>query len=94
MKSGIERRIDDLGRIVIPKELRKQVGMDYGDLCDVSIGEYGTIVIRKCSAIQDVSGEIDRIKNAILESEAAEDICEEAFRLLNGIEELIKTVRE
>ena len=36
----------------------------------------------------------DRIKNAVLDNEAAEDIREEVFRHLNGIEELIKTVRE
>ena len=94
MRNGIERRVDDLGRIVIPKELRQQVGINYGDLCDVSIGEHGTIAIQKQTSIQDVSGEIDRIKNAVLDSEAAEGIREEAFRLLNGIEELIKTVKE
>ena len=32
MRSGIKHRVDDLGRIVIPKELRRQVGIDYGDL--------------------------------------------------------------
>lgn len=94
MRSGIERRVNDLGRIVIPKELRQQVGINYGDLCDVSIGEHGTIVIQKQTSISDISGEIDRIKNAILDSEAAEDIREEAFRLLNGVDKLIKTVRE
>ena len=31
MKSGIIRRIDDLGRIVIPKELRKHLNADVGD---------------------------------------------------------------
>ena len=94
MRNGIERRVDDLGRIVIPKELRQQVGINYGDLCDVSIGEHGTIVIQKQTSIQDVSGEIDRIKNAVLDSEAAEGIREEAFRLLNGVEKLTKSVIE
>ena len=94
MRSGIERRVDDLGRIVIPKELRQQVGIDYGDLCDVSIGEHGTIVIQKQSTIRDVSGEIDRIKNAVLNNEAAAGICEEVFKHLNKVEELIKAVKE
>ena len=31
MKSGIIRRIDDLGRIVIPKEIRKAIGVKEGD---------------------------------------------------------------
>lgn len=94
MKIGINRRVDDLGRIVIPKELRQLVGINFGDLCNVSVGEQGTIIIQKQTTLQDVSGEIDRIKNAVLDNEAAEDIREEVFRHLNGIEQLIKTVRE
>lgn len=94
MKIGIDRRVDDLGRIVIPKELRQLVGINFGDLCNVSVGEQGTIIIQKQTTLQDVSGEIDRIKNAVLDNEAAEDIREEVFRHLNGIEQLIKTVRE
>lgn len=93
MRSGIERRVDDLGRIDIPKELRRQVGIDYGDLCDVSIRENGSIIIQKLSGIRDVSGEINRIKDAVME-ETAEDIREEVFQHLNKVEELIKIVRE
>lgn len=93
MRSGIERRVDDLGRIVIPKELRRQVGIDYGDLCDVSIGENGSIVIQKLSGIRDVSGEIERIKNAVME-ETAEDIREEVFQHLNSVEKLINSISE
>lgn len=94
MKIGINRRVDDLGRIVIPKELRQLVGINFGDLCNVSVGEQGTIIIQKQTTLQDVSGEINRIKNAVLDNEAAEDIREEVFSHLNGIEQLIKTVRE
>lgn len=94
MRSGIERRVDDLGRIVIPKELRQKVGIGYGDLCDISMGEYGTIVIQKQTSIQDVSGEIDRIKNAVQDNEAAESIVQEVFKHLNIVEELIKSVKE
>ena len=35
MKSGIIRRIDDLGRIAIPKEIRRQVGIEEGDLLEI-----------------------------------------------------------
>ena len=31
MKSGIIRRIDDLGRVAIPKEIRKTIGVKEGD---------------------------------------------------------------
>ena len=35
MKSGIIRRIDDLGRIVIPKEIRRQLGIAVGDSLEI-----------------------------------------------------------
>ena len=35
MKSGIIRRIDDLGRIVIPKEIRRQLGIAEGDPLEI-----------------------------------------------------------
>lgn len=94
MKLGINRRVDDLGRIAIPKELRQVAGIDYGDVCNVSLGEHGTVIIQKQTTIPDVSGEIERIKNTLLDTEAAGNIREEAFKHLNRVEELIKTVRE
>ena len=35
--TGICRHIDDLGRIVIPKEMRKRLGWNIGDLIDISM---------------------------------------------------------
>ncbi len=38
MKStGIIRRIDDLGRVVIPKEIRRRIGAEDGDPMEISI---------------------------------------------------------
>lgn len=41
---GIVRRIDELGRIVIPKEVRKRLRMDSGDLVDISIEEESVVL--------------------------------------------------
>jgi AbrB family transcriptional regulator, transcriptional pleiotropic regulator of transition state genes len=43
---GIARRIDDLGRLVIPKEYRKIFGIEEGDLLDMTLSGDG-IVVRK-----------------------------------------------
>lgn len=94
MQTGIIRRMDDLGRIVIPRELRHQLGIKEGDIFGISVGDHGNIILQKQSTLADVSGEIDRIKNAVIDNEAAEDIREEVFKQLNIVEELIKTVRE
>ena len=37
MNIGIYRRIDDLGRIVIPKEVRRQVHLEKGDIMEISV---------------------------------------------------------
>lgn len=37
MKTGIIRRIDDLGRIVIPKEIRRKFNIHEGDPLEISL---------------------------------------------------------
>ena len=37
---GIIRRIDDLGRIVIPREYRKLYGIDLGDPMEIAVRGY------------------------------------------------------
>lgn len=51
--SGIIRRIDDLGRIVIPREYRKSLGIDVGDPMEIFARDNGEILIKKV----DTSGE-------------------------------------
>lgn len=43
---SIIRRIDDLGRICIPKEMRRNFGIKEGDALQIELRE-GEIVIRK-----------------------------------------------
>ena len=46
---GIERNIDDLGRIVIPKELCRQVNIVEGDTLEIFATKDGSVIIRKKS---------------------------------------------
>lgn len=45
--TGIVRRMDDIGRVVIPKELRKQLNISAGDPLEIFITEQGDLVYRK-----------------------------------------------
>ena len=38
-ETGIIRRVDDLGRIVIPKEIRRNLGIHEGDPLEISLHE-------------------------------------------------------
>lgn len=44
--TGIIRRIDDLGRIVIPKEIRRQLKVDEGDPFEIFMTKEGEVVLK------------------------------------------------
>ena len=44
--TGIVRRVDDLGRIVIPKEIRKQLKIGEGDPLEIFLSSDGEIVLK------------------------------------------------
>ena len=44
----IIRKLDDLGRIHIVKEIRQQVGIDEGNAMLMEVNENGQIVLTKC----------------------------------------------
>lgn len=46
-KIGIVRRIDDLGRVVIPKEIRRKLNIHEGDPLEVTYTNDGGVFFRK-----------------------------------------------
>ena len=44
--TGIVRRIDDLGRVVVPKEIRRSLGIREGDPLEIFLDEQGGIVLK------------------------------------------------
>ncbi len=53
--TGVVRRVDDLGRIVIPKEIRRTMRMREGDPLEIFIMGSGEVVLKKYSMMQDLS---------------------------------------
>lgn len=45
--TGIVRCIDDLGRVAIPKEIRRTLNIREGDPLEVFVGENGSVVCQK-----------------------------------------------
>ena len=45
--TGIVRRIDDLGRVVIPKEVRRNFGIREGDPLEIYTDKDGSIIFKK-----------------------------------------------
>ena len=49
--TGIVRRIDDLGRIVLPKEIRKSLKIKEGDMLEIYVQDSGAIMLEKLDII-------------------------------------------
>lgn len=52
--TGIVRRIDDLGRVVIPKEIRRTLRIHEGEPMEIFTGRQGEIILKKYSPIEDM----------------------------------------
>ncbi len=54
--TGIVRRIDDLGRVVIPKEIRRTMRIREGDPLEIFTDRDGEVIFKKYSPIGELSG--------------------------------------
>ncbi len=54
--TGIVRRIDDLGRVVIPKEIRRTMRIREGDPLEIYTDAGGLVVFRKYSPMGEMAG--------------------------------------
>ena len=52
--TGIVRRIDDLGRVVIPKEIRRTLRIREGDPLEIYTDREGEVILKKYSPINDL----------------------------------------
>lgn len=66
--TGIVRRIDDLGRVVIPKEIRRTMRIREGDPLEIYTDREGSVIFRKYSQLEDMA-------------ELAGELCETMYRV-------------
>lgn len=92
MKSGIIRRVDDLGRILIPKEIRRTLQIREGDPLEISVEE-GKIVIEPYIATGDYRTAIKRIVDNIKQdSTYTEDEKRRASFVVAQLESVIESL--
>ncbi len=65
--TGIVRRIDDLGRVVIPKEIRRTLKIREGEALEIFTSDNGEVVFKKYSPVGETA-------------EAAAKLCESIWR--------------
>ena len=70
--TGIVRRIDDLGRVVIPKEIRRTMRIREGDPLEIFTNRDGEVIFKKYSPMGELS-------------EFAAQICDALHKTTGGI---------
>ena len=70
--TGIVRRIDDLGRVVIPKEIRRTMRIREGDPLEIFTNRDGEVIFKKYSPIGELS-------------DFAGQICESLHKSTDGV---------
>ena len=63
--TGIVRRVDDLGRIVIPKEIRRTLKIREGDPLEIYTEKDGGVIFRKYSPMGDLQDFASQMCEAI-----------------------------
>ena len=53
--TGIVRRIDELGRVVIPKEIRRTLRIREGDPLEIYTDREGQVILKKYSPIGELN---------------------------------------
>ena len=66
--TGIVRRIDDLGRVVIPKEIRKTLRIREGDPLEIYVDRTGEVILKKYSPVAELGGFAQEYVDSLFEN--------------------------
>ena len=66
--TGIVRRIDDLGRVVIPKEIRRTMRIREGDPLEIYTSPGGEVIFKKYSPIGEMSSFASQYVEAMVQA--------------------------
>ncbi|MGM9972098.1 MAG: AbrB/MazE/SpoVT family DNA-binding domain-containing protein [Anaeroplasmataceae bacterium] len=83
-ETGVIRRIDELGRIVVPKEIRRRLKITTGDQIDISING-NNIILNKYEPLEDNISKIKILVNSMSE------ICNFSISIFDNYKCIIST---
>ena len=71
-ETGIVRRIDELGRVVIPKELRKVLKLKEGELLEIFTNDKSELVFKKYNEVGATQDQLDVISKILYKNTGKE----------------------
>lgn len=89
--TGIVRRIDDLGRVVIPKEIRRTLRLREGDPLEIFVTD-GGVLFKKYQPELLYEESIDEIIKSLLDDYDVD--CPEAMDLLKQAKDILKNRKQ
>lgn len=88
--TGIIRRTDELGRIVIPKEIRRSMGIRDGEPMEIYTEGENTVCFRKYEV--SLPQEVNRLWETIQEKlDADDDTLRKIYPLIRQLEKIVKS---
>lgn len=90
--TGIVRRVDDLGRVVIPKEIRRSMGIREGEPMEIYL-ENDAVMFRRYS--YNLTAEVARVAELVEQyCNANEDTMDRLGKLFNEIDNILRAEEE
>ena len=80
--TGVVRRIDDLGRIVVPKEVRRTMRIKEGDSLEIFIDGSDKVILRKYSPVQNIHDIVEEFVSGIYESNKVDIIITDSDKVI------------
>lgn len=82
--TGVVRRIDDLGRIVLPKELRRTMRIKEGDSLEIFIEGNDSITLKKYSPVQNMNDFVNEFVESVYASNKIDIIITDNEKVIAG----------
>ena len=90
--TGLVRRIDDLGRVVIPREVRQRLKIREGAPLEVFITNDGEVIFKKYmpTIVDDLRNSSDTIRQYLQDNGASYEVQHEAEQHLRALVKMLE----
>lgn len=85
--TGIVRKIDNLGRVVIPKEIRKEMKINNGNTLEIFVDQDESVILKKYSPVEELDQVQDYV-NTLVETTECAVMITDTDKVVSSSEEL------